>query len=164
MAEKYIKTGWFKDKFSEEHGEFERTVSNDIIGSFFRKGETEAEWDARWEVAMKKIKKDYSKARLVELTDGIWKRMENTESWGTTDISKVDKAIRKNAASSKTRNIYNVLIEILGPEKRAPIVLRIRGTPRKPNGPFRYTLIAGNTRLMGSRMLDITPKVVVVNY
>ena len=137
-------TNWYKDRFDNEVGEFERLV-DDLTAN--RK--TDAEWDAMFN----KLKKSYGKAPIKVLSDTVWAKIKNTDSWSTTTIDKLNKAISNNSASSGNRDIYKVLSEILGNKPRCPIILESKSG---------YTLIAGNTRLMACRLIGISPKVVFV--
>ena len=135
---------WYKDTFNNEVGEFERVV-DDLTAN--RKS------DAEWDMMFGKFKKIYNAATSKDLNDNIWSKIKNTDSWQTTTIDKVNKAISSNSKSSGNRDIYKVLKEVLGTRARCPIVLDYAGT---------YTLIAGNTRLMACRLIGITPKVIFV--
>ena len=104
---------------------------------------------------IKNIYKLYENATLHTLTKNTWSSLENTDSWDTTTIAKIQSAIKQNAGSSGSRNIENVLKEFFTGRVRAPIILQY-------DEGKSYTLIAGNTRLMIARMLDIPVKVVII--
>jgi hypothetical protein len=134
---------WVKDPFSSERVEFER-VANDF-----------SEDPGSLKTNIMAIRKLYEKATLQTLTKNTWSSLENTDSWDTTTIAKIQSAIKQNAGSSGSRNIENVLKEFLIGSVRAPIILQY-------DEGKSYTLIAGNTRLMVARMLDIPVKVVII--
>jgi hypothetical protein len=137
-------TNWYKDAFNNEVGEFERVV-NDLTA--------DRESDDEWEMMFDKLKKSYNNEPIKVLNDSVWAKLENTDSWSTTTINKVNKAIFDNSKSSGKRDIYDVISEILGNKTRCPIILKNKSG---------YTLIAGNTRLMACRLIGIRPKVIVV--
>ena len=137
-------TNWYKDAFNNEVREFERVV-NDLTA--------DRESDDEWEMMFDKLKKSYNNEPIKVLNDSVWAKLENTDSWSTTTINKVNKAIFDNSKSSGKRDIYDVISEILGNKTRCPIILKNKSG---------YTLIAGNTRLMACRLIGIRPKVIVV--
>ena len=138
-------TNWYKDAFNNEVGEFERVV-NDLTA--------DRESDDEWEMMFDKLKKSYNNEPIKVLNDSVWAKLENTDSWSTTTINKVNKAIFDNSKEgSGKRDIYDVISEILGNKTRCPIILKNKSG---------YTLIAGNTRLMACRLIGIRPKVIVV--
>jgi len=137
-------TNWYKDAFNNEVGEFERVV-NDLTA--------DRESDDEWEMMFDKLKKSYNNEPIKVLNDSVWAKLENTDSWSTTTINKVNKAIFDNSKGSGKRDIYDVISEILGNKTRCPIILKNKSG---------YTLIAGNTRLMACRLIGIRPKVIVV--
>jgi len=137
-------TNWYKDAFNNEVGEFERVV-NDLTA--------DRESDDEWEMMFDKLKKSYNNEPIKVLDDSVWAKLENTDSWSTTTINKVNKAIFDNSKGSGKRDIYDVISEILGNKTRCPIILKNKSG---------YTLIAGNTRLMACRLIGIRPKVIVV--
>lgn len=140
---------WKKVNFSEERGEFERVTSD------FSPSKTDKKYKKEYDENFKAIQQLYGNANLVFLTRSIWQNLENTESYNTNKIEDIQKAIRTNASSSGSRSIENVLKEYMSYSVRAPIVLSYE------NGAS-YQLIAGNTRLMVAKMLDVQVKVVLV--
>jgi hypothetical protein len=137
-------TNWYKDAFNNEVLEFER-VTNDLTA--------DRESDDEWKMMFNKLKKSYNNETIKVLNDRVWAKLENTDSWSTTTINKVNKAILDNSEGSGKRDIYGVISEILGDKTRCPIILKNKSG---------YTLIAGNTRLMACRLIGIRPKVIVV--
>ena len=122
---------WYKPLMSEEHEEMERTSED--LG-----------------IDLHEIEDEYQKGSLVELTDNIWGKMENTDSWGIESLEDA-----RRYAEDYGKDIERIVEGFeSGEELPAPIVLI------KPDGvPY---LVAGNTRLMVARALGVTPKVVMV--
>ena len=123
---------WYKPLMSEEHEDMERT-SEDL------------------EIDLHEIEDGYQHGSLVELTDNIWEKLENTDSWGIESLEDA-----KRYAEEYDKDIESIIEGFeSGKSLPAPIVLI------KPDGvPY---LIAGNTRLMVAKALKITPRVVVVD-
>jgi hypothetical protein len=94
----------------------------------------------------------YQLGSLETLSEHDWKRMKNTESWDTTSLQKV-----KKVADSYGRD-WNSLIKAFKQNKviEAPIVLY-----RKGEAPY---LVAGNTRLMCMRAMQIRPQIFKMSY
>ena len=122
---------WYKPLMSEEYEEMERTSED--LG-----------------VDLRKIEDEYQKGSLAELTEDIWGKMENTDSWGIESLEDA-----RRYAEDYGKDIERIVEGFeSGEELPAPIVLI------KPDGvPY---LIAGNTRLMVARALKVVPKVVMV--
>lgn len=126
-----------KITFNDERGEFERVARDfsDKDNAAFTKNK-------------KSLEDMYSKSSLSDLTDAIWPKLENSESFLIKSVGDIEKAIRANSSSSGSRNIGNVVMEFLSGSVRAPIILCY-------NSNKNYTLVAGNTRLMVARLLKI---------
>ena len=137
---------YIKVPYSEEEEEFERFVEN------FSQTEDEKAKATFIKQNIKAIKDAYEKALLVTLWPDMWKKLENTDSWKTTDEEKIEKAIEQNRTA---RNIDNVLKEFRSGIVRAPIVASYDKNKR-------LVLIAGNTRLMIARAYNFRPKIVLV--
>ena len=88
------------------------------------------------------------KAKLEPLDDDTWSQLENTDSYDTDTMKKADSRARKY-----NRDIASVL-DGMGKELPSPVVLFREGEP-----PY---LVGGNTRLMASRALGHTPKVLAI--
>ena len=95
------------------------------------------------------------KSSVVPLTDDIWSRLENTDSY---DIPKGDfemvkyHAVEGNPTSPRDWEMLKSKIE-KGEQVDAPIVCELGG---------KLHLVSGNTRLMVSRASGITPSVLLV--
>ena len=126
---------WFKPSWEEEQEEFERSIEDLNIS----------------DVSLEDLEDKFESGSLVSLSDDIWRQMENTDSW---DIKSIEDA--EHYAEMYERDLGGLLKALRDKQPLpAPIVLM------KPDGvPY---LVAGNTRLMASRALNITPKVWMVN-
>ena len=122
---------WYKPPISEEYEEMERTSED--LGIDFHE-----------------IENGYENGSLVDLTDDIWEKMENTDSWNIRDLQHA-----KEYAEEYDKDIESIIEGFeSGNRLPAPIVLiKSDGVPY---------LIAGNTRLMVARALKVIPKVVMV--
>lgn len=136
---------WVKTDFNKEAGEFQRIVED------FSGDDVKAKKDN-----LRGIQSLYSKSSLVPMNDTMWKNLDNTDSWSTTTLEKIQSAIRRNSKNgSGIRSIENILKEFISGSVRAPIVMQY-------NNGQDNTLIAGNTRLMVARMLGIKPQVILI--
>ena len=89
-------------------------------------------------------------ATLVELDPLTWERLENTDSCGPLTVEEATRLARVYG-----RDIAQVLAGLTtGADLPAPVVLFREGEP-----PY---LVGGNTRLMASRALGHTPKVLAI--
>jgi len=145
------KIKYTKVSYEDEEGEFERYVKR-VSKNKDKKKEADA-----IEKNTEAIKNAYKKAKLTLLKNDMWKKLENTDSWNTTDEKEIDDAVARNERTgSGTRNIENVVNEFLSGKVRAPIVVSY-------NQNKNYILIGGNTRLMVARALgDAVGQPVVV--
>ena len=139
-----MKINWQKVRFDDESDEFDRVTSE------LSKGKS----DSHWDMTFNQLKSNYSKSKLELLSENIWRNLGNTDSYKTDTIKKINAAIRANSSSGH-RDIYKVLNEILTGKPRAPIILKFSQREK-------FTLIAGNTRLMGCKLIGIQPKVVII--
>lgn len=123
-------TRWAPPDIEAEHEEFRRAA--DVLG-----------------VPVEEILAQVPSASAMPLTDHMWSRMMNTDSW---EIDTVEKAIEY--ARMYDKDIRNILLGF-GGSMDCPIVLMLPG-----NVPM---LVGGNTRLMTFRGLGIRPMVFVVD-
>lgn len=137
-------TVWYKDSFEKEAAEFNRAI-DELLGA----GGT----DEQRNNLLNKLQSAYSAARPQMLTDNIWRGLKNTDSWGTLMMAHVKDVIKRNATINGQRTVLPVIKEIVGPRARCPIILQ--------HGSY-YTLIAGNTRLMVCKLLEIPPRVILL--
>ena len=126
-----ITVSWYKPPISEEYEEMERTSED--LG-----------------IDLHEIEDGYENGSLIDLTDDIWEKMENTDSWNIRDLQHA-----KEYAEEYDKDIESIIEGFeSGNRLPAPIVLiKSDGVPY---------LIAGNTRLMVARALKVIPKVVMV--
>ena len=131
---------WVKDGFSGEQGEFERVVK-----------EYSSESTKAFQENLKELKAKYGTSYPTTLTDSDWKKMMNTDSWTTDTVQKMELAI---SANNEPRDVGRIFYQYASLKVSSPIALRL--------GDGKLELIAGNTRLMGARVLGITPKIVII--
>jgi hypothetical protein len=127
---------WVKVSFADEKEEFLRTV-NEFSDS---KQKTEN---------FKLLESKYKIAKIVSLNNRDWSKMQNTDSWETDTLDKIQKAVK-----STPRSIESVINEFFSSKVRSPIALKL--------GDGSLYLIAGNTRLMVAKMLEVKPKIVII--
>ena len=135
---------WVKEQYQNERTEFEsaaRAVSN--------KSNKIIQENITY------LKDNYKKSNIVSLSDQDWRKMQNTDSWKTDTLSKVIDQIKKNEATSETRDWKAILNTFELGRCGAPIAYR--------RGDKILVLIAGNTRLMMSRALGIKPNIVIID-
>lgn len=135
---------WRKVSFREEESEFDRLASDLAAGLD----------DEVWNFTFNYLKKLYSKSSLKELSESIWTKLQNTDSNSPNlSIEQALYSIKENSLSSGTRDFDKVMDEIRNGKPRAPIIAKINK---------KYTLVAGNTRLMACRVLKVRPKVILM--
>lgn len=123
---------WKKPDLQEEIEEIERTaVDLDIDAS--------------------KLFEDAKKGKIIDLSDDIWSKLHNTDSW---DIKSIEDA--RVLADEYDKDIESLIrgFESGKASIPAPIVLK-----RQEGG---YYLIAGNTRLMVARAFGMIPRIYLV--
>lgn len=134
-----MQINWKRVPYNEESEEFERTVEEFTPDS------------ANFKTNLKFLQIGYKTARLKSLSDSDWKKLQNSDSYLTTTIEAAQKALKKNG---EPRNLLSIINEFVSGAVRAPITIRL--------GNNSLYLIAGNTRLMAARMLNIVPKIIVI--
>jgi hypothetical protein len=98
------------------------------------------------DIPLLQLKHGFGKAKLALLTNKDWKRLENTDSWKVKTLNQARKL-----AKSYGKDISPVLEAFhTGHSLPAPIVLEYKD---------KLILIAGNTRLMISKILNKSPTV-----
>jgi len=130
---------WVKSSYSDEKGEFEGIVNEYSDAADVKKN-------------ISYIKKQYVVSKQISLTNNIWSKLKNTDSYNTKTIEGMQKAMKANR---EFRDINRILKQFFSGKVQAPIIIKL--------GDGSYELIAGNTRLMLSRVLGLTPKVQVVD-
>lgn len=94
-----------------------------------------------------------TKTKLVDLSEDVWSKLENTDSF---DITEGDwDTVNYHASAEEVNRDWKSKREAMeaGKEIHAPIILKIGDI---------YHKVAGNTRLMVARALGISPKVLIV--
>lgn len=120
---------WKRPNFYEERYEIKRTADEE-------------------NVKYRPLARGIMKGKLITLTDDIWMNLDNTDSWITTNLEKVLMLI-----DEYDRDIFRIIGGFFrGDIIPAPIVVKF-----EKDG--RYYLVAGNTRLMVSRVFNIRPKI-----
>lgn len=123
------KTTWKKPDIDEEIGEIRRTAK-------------------AFGMSAKALREAAKKAKIENLDDKTWSKLENTDSFDTDTVGKA-----MALAKEYDRDIASV-VKGIGGDLPAPIVLMKKGEP-----PY---LIGGNTRLMAARAVGARPKVLMV--
>jgi|APGre2960657404_1045060.scaffolds.fasta_scaffold54711_4 hypothetical protein len=129
---------WKKDPFRSEFGEFERVT---------------IEYSPKKQVRenLKYLETEYNRASKVSLVDSDWRKLGNTDSFETNTIQDVYDAIRAN---NTPRDVERILRQYVSGSISCPIVIKF--------ADGRLQLVAGNTRLMIARVLQIKPKIILV--
>jgi hypothetical protein len=130
---------WKKDPFSSEAHEFGRITAE----------YTPDKKDLRNNLGY--LQTQYNKARKVSIIDSDWRRLENTDSFGTNTMEEVYTALKRNNAP---RDVDRILRQYVSGNVSCPIVMKFSDN--------RLVLVAGNTRLMIARVLKIKPKIILV--
>jgi hypothetical protein len=145
---------WKKASFEKEKNEFERVVNNFTAN------------DKNYKVEFKKnfeyLKKEYSTSNIQDLSDSVWKILDNTGSWKVNTFSDLFLNLRKDGVK---RDVSRIVSQFVGIGEvndfrgtvECPIILMAGGQT-----PKYYHLIAGNTRLTIARILKIKPKLVII--
>lgn len=125
-----MKIQWIKPSIKEEMGEIERTAE-------------------AFDLPVRKLASDIGKTGLAILTDAIWSRLENTDSWSTTTMTHVNRLAKKYG-----RDVSRIVTGFEeGKAMPAPIILIVDKEP-----PY---LVGGNTRLMVARAMKIRPQAII---
>lgn len=140
-------TGWIKSNFDDVLEEFDQ-----IADELTPKAADKKEYQAALGNTRNMLRKMYDASRQTILTDGVWKNLQNTDSWKTTTYEYVERAIARNRSTSGDVDIYTAISDVLT-TANCPIILKASN---------RYVLIAGNTTLMACRLIGITPSVIIL--
>lgn len=130
---------WKKDPFSNEVDEFKRITAQ------YTSNKKDLAKNLRY------LQTQYNKAKKVSLIDRDWKKLENTDSFETNTLDEVYSAMERNKAP---RDIERILRQYVSGNVSCPIVIKFEDN--------RLELVGGNTRLMIARVLQIKPKIVLV--
>lgn len=121
-----------------------------VVPSYKNEIEEFRRYDDISEDDMKKVRAQFTPDRLRPLTDNVWRSLSNTDSYDVKDEAQAAKLAE--SYGKDWRSILKLLTS--GSAVDAPIVLHRDG---------EYDLVAGNTRLMFSRALGITPTILIVD-
>lgn len=132
---------WKKGDFDSELGEFERTLK-----------EYYSEKESKDPKVVKELKKMYQKSAIVPLSNSDWSKMINTDSYSTDSMAKIEYALKSNGTK---RDLCRILYQFAECNVLAPIAVRL--------GNKKLYCVAGNTRLMIARTLDIIPSIVIID-
>jgi cytidyltransferase-like protein len=138
--------GALKNKLNE----FEHQTTNDAFVTLVAKEESEIERTADvFNIPLEDLKYAFTVGGMVLLSDDIWSKLENTDSY---DVKSLKDAIR--LAKKYGKNWEPTLAAIrAGETLDPPLILNYDKT--------HYYLTGGNTRLMFYKALGIAPKVLL---
>jgi hypothetical protein len=102
-------------------------------------------------VPAKELMSAFQKASPEELTDNIWSQLHNTDSYG---IEKGNSDTAAALAKEYGKDWQYALQSVKNNSYAYPLIYSKDG---------KYTLVAGNTRLMAARVLGVVPEVLVVH-
>ena len=91
----------------------------------------------------------FENARENILTDKIWSKLENSDSF---DVKNLDQAVK---LANKYKKDWKSIVKAIQDEKQLPLPMVLN------YGPDKYYLVAGNTRLMIYRALGLQPIVLM---
>jgi cytidyltransferase-like protein len=130
--------------------EINHQTTDDDLTDLVAREESEIERTAEvFNIPLEDLKYAFTAGSMVILSDDIWSKLENSDSYGVTSL---DDAIK--LAKQYGKNWKSILIAIKnGTIMDPPMVLNYDKT--------RYYLVGGNTRLMFYKALGVTPKVLM---
>jgi len=129
---------------------YPKRSSDDINQELITREESEIERTAEeFNIPIPDIRLAFVAGNMVVLTDSIWSKLENTDSW---NVQSLEDAIK--LAEKYKKNWKSTLAAIkVGKSIDPPMVLNY--------DQDKYYLVGGNTRLMFYKALGITPKVLM---
>jgi hypothetical protein len=130
--------------------EVNHQTTDDVFTALVAKEGSEIERTAQeFNIPLEDLKYAFIAGRMIILSDDIWSKLENTDSY---DITSIEDAVKlANQYGKKWKSTLSAIknSEVLDP----PMVLNYDKS--------RYYLVGGNTRLMFYKALGITPKVLL---
>ena len=130
--------------------EINHQVQSDIFVDLVAREENEVERTAQaFNIPLEDLKYAFIAGSIIILSDDIWSRLENTDSY---DITSIEDAVKlANQYGKKWKSTLSAIknSEVLDP----PMILNY--------DKDRYYLVGGNTRLMFYKALGIEPKVLL---
>ncbi|HEY4508311.1 MAG TPA: hypothetical protein VJJ55_01495 [Candidatus Paceibacterota bacterium] len=145
-TERSIVPKWIHPDLSHEKGEIERVIE-EFLGRDLN------------EKAVQEIVAELESAPIVELSDELWAKLENTDSWkiepgDIEEVRAITQKYNQELSPENKRSLENTLEGFRqGREMQVPVIVRDK------NGTLH--LLNGNTRLMIARALKIRPHVIV---
>ena len=139
-----------KTLLEHDLNEFEHQTTDDAFTALVAKEGSEIERTAQeFNIPLEDLKYAFIAGRMIILSDDIWAKLENTDSYNITSIE--DAVKLANQYGKKWKSTLSAIknSEVLDP----PIILNYDKT--------KYYLVGGNTRLMFYKALGITPKVLL---
>ena len=153
-VEKYIPTGInvqdFLGVIEKPLDEINHQTTDDTLTDLVAREESEIERTAeQFNIPLEDLKYAFTAGNMVVLSDDIWSKLENSDSY---DVTSLDDAIK--LAKQYGKNWKPTLTAIKdGTVMDPPMVLNYDKT--------HYYLVGGNTRLMFYKALGVTPKVLM---
>ena len=139
-----------KTLLEHDLNEFEHQTTDDVFTALVAKEGSEIERTAQeFNIPLEDLKYAFIAGRMIILSDDIWAKLENTDSYNITSIE--DAVKLANQYGKKWKSTLSAIknSEVLDP----PMILNYDKT--------KYYLVGGNTRLMFYKALGITPKVLL---
>ena len=139
-----------KTLLEHDLNEFEHQTTDDAFTALVAKEGSEIERTAQeFNIPLEDLKYAFIAGRMIILSDDIWAKLENTDSYNITSIE--DAVKLANQYGKKWKSTLSAIknSEVLDP----PMILNYDKT--------KYYLVGGNTRLMFYKALGITPKVLL---
>ena len=130
--------------------EVNHQTTDDVFTALVAKEGSEIERTAQeFNIPLEDLKYAFVAGQMVILSDDIWAKLENTDSYNITSIE--DAVKLANQYGKKWKSTLSAIknSEVLDP----PMILNYDKT--------KYYLVGGNTRLMFYKALGITPKVLL---
>ena len=136
---------WVKAKFETETKSF-TAIANKIAGVI---AQPEIK-KTLIENMMEDFKKKYNGKNIQPLNDNTWKSLQGSESWNSETIKMIERKVKKNDMLMVYQSIVDILTER---PIAAPIIMMQKNVGM---------LISGEHTLMACKLLNIEPKVVII--
>lgn len=136
---------WVKAKFETENKSF-TAIANKIAGVIAQPEIKKTLIDGM----MEDFKKKYNAKNLQVLSDNAWKALQGTESWNAETMKMIERNIKRNDIPLLNQSIIDLLMER---PVAAPIIMMQKNIGM---------LISGEHTLMACKLLNIEPKVVII--
>ena len=136
---------WVKAKFETETKSF-TAIANKIAGVIAQPEIKKTLIDNM----MEDFKKKYNGKNIQPLNDNAWKALQGSESWNCETMKMIERNIKRNDMLTLNQAIVELLMER---PVAAPIIMMQKNVGM---------LISGEHTLMACRLLNIEPKVVII--